>query len=76
MTEREMEKIKALVDAVSALKEEGYTLTPTILFEESYSISKLGTNSKIRFLKFALHKRIPLEGVEEELNQLLYPHTH
>jgi hypothetical protein len=71
MQEKEKEKIKALIEAVRALQEDGYTLSHGDHFKDTTAISESGNQFKLRSLNFSLYKKITLEGEEEELMELI-----
>ena len=72
----EDDKIKTLIKAVKDLVEDGYELSHGDIYKDITAISDFGEQYKVRTLKFLLNKRIPLEGGEKELSQLINSLTH
>ena len=68
---QEKNKIIALIEAVRALQEDGYELSRGDHFKDTTAISEGGKQFKMRTLNFLLYKKIPLEGDEEELMELI-----
>ena len=72
----EKNKIKALIEAVRGLQEEGYRLIYKDNFIETTGISESGKQYKTRQLKFYLSKHLPQDRDEEEISHLIQSLNH
>jgi hypothetical protein len=68
---QEKSKIKALIEAIQALQEEGYELYHGDHFKDVTAISERGKQFRVKTLNFMLNKYVPLEGDEKELMELI-----
>jgi len=68
---KEKEKLIALIEAASALIEEGYELFSRDFYKDLKALSPKGEQFGVTTLEFSLCKKYPIESDEREISDLI-----